>query len=123
LFHLSWERKQLPDPGAQNYAFESYGLVAFPPSGPSVTTRQPVVPLPLGPQMYSWQGVRLDGIPLVAGQIHGQPLFDPQLPGFTEGLPPQISPLVPYNVPASSPDYPAAMQPNITDRTRLRAGP
>ncbi len=121
-FRIVYERKPMPDPGAQNYAYESLGLVAFPPAGPSITIRQPRETV--FPQMYATHAIPQNGIPLVAGQIFGQPLFDPQSGGFAnDPFGGNVSPLVSYNVPASTPDYPARLAPNVAIRTRTRPGP
>lgn len=79
-FQQVWKRKRLPGPGSGNYAFETLGLAAFTPSGPSVATRTPINPLAGGDQLYVMQAVGVDGIPTVAGQVISQPLFDPNQP-------------------------------------------
>lgn len=88
-----WERKKQPSPGAQNYAFESLGLVQFTPSGPSVAVREPIVPLQRGPQPVVGQSVITNGVPTVSGQLYGQPLFDPNA-GYVASPSPIIN--VPY---------------------------
>ena len=70
----------MPSPGAMRYAWESLGLEQFTPIGPGVATRKPIVPLPGGDQPYVGLAVRLDGIPTVAGQVVGQPLYNPGQP-------------------------------------------
>jgi hypothetical protein len=120
LFHVAYERKSLPDPGAQVYAYESLGLVQFAPSGPSVFARDQV--RSVSPQLYVFQQTLMAGIPIVSGQMVGQPLYDPNAGGYTQDPPGAISPLVPYNIPATTPDYPPAYAPNITSRTRVRPG-
>lgn len=85
-YALVYQRKELPGYGsAQQYALESYGLPPFPPSGPSITVREPLgycyAPL------YSLHSVPLAGIPTQAGMLYGAPLFDPNIPGFVGNAP------------------------------------
>lgn len=96
-FHIVYERKRMPDPGAQNYAYESLALLQFAPSGPSVAACQQIEPTE--GQLYFAQGWRVAGIPTIAGQIITQPLYDPDAPGsgFTRAMPT---------------GYASAMQPN-----------
>jgi hypothetical protein len=96
-----WERKDMPDPGAQAYAWETLGLEPFSPIGPGVRTRIGIKPL--FAQVYTEQAVILNGIPTTAGQIFGQPLFDPSAPGsgYTMGLALPGSPLAALNIPAN----------------------
>jgi hypothetical protein len=93
-FHMLWSRQAMPDPGAQNYAFESLGLVGFTPIGPSVSTREPFQPILSAPQPYAGKAVVLNGMPTVSGQIMFAPLNDPNA-GYTS----EIQPLgnLPYN--------------------------
>lgn len=93
-FRLVYQRKELPAYGsAQQYALESYALPPFPPSGPSITVRQPLGP-GTNPQLYTLHSVPLAGIPTQAGYIYGAPLFDPSLPGFV-GTPPATKVFMP----------------------------
>lgn len=86
-FRLVYERKELPGYGSvQQYALESYGLPPFPPSGPSITIREPLGPGTSAP-LYTLQSVPLAGIPTQAGMLYGAPLFDPNLPGFVGTAP------------------------------------
>jgi len=78
-YHLTWEKKQLPGAGAQQYAWETYGLPAYPRFG----TGNIWVQNPLHetfPGTYTFQNVGIVGIP-PAGQLQGQfttqPLMDP----------------------------------------------
>jgi hypothetical protein len=92
-----WQRKPMPDPGAQNYAWESLAMAQFAPSGPSVATRKPIIST-MG-QMYVGKAVVLNGIPTMAGGIVGQPLMDPNTPGgYTRQLPDGIAPMSAYNI-------------------------
>lgn len=87
-FKIVYERKELPGYGsAQQYALESYGLPPFPPSGPSITVRQPLGPGTNAP-LYHLHSVPLAGIPLQAGMLYGAPLFDPNNPGGFVGTGP-----------------------------------
>lgn len=97
-----WERKAMPDPGAQNYAWESLGLEPFSPIGPGVRVRIGITPL--FSQIYTQQAGFLTGIPTTAGQMFGQPLFDPAAPGsgYTVSLPGQGSPLATINIPSNT---------------------
>lgn len=82
-YRAVWEQKRLPDPGAQNFAWETLGLFQLAPSGPTVTNRDAIVPL--STPMYAYQSGMLLGTPLTAGQIVGQPLYDPNS-GYTNTL-------------------------------------
>lgn len=113
-----WERKAMPDPGAQNYAFETLQLAPFTPIGPTERTRQPLVPT--SPQIYVNYGALLSGMGTIAGQMVGQPLFDPNVPGngYTSGNPNSYSPLAFMNIPA---DRSGPLPTNSTAPDRLRA--
>lgn len=77
LYQGVWEKKRQPSPGAQAYAWETLGLVQFVPSGPSITVRRGISVLPGAPQPAIGLAVPLNGVPLTAGQVVGQPLYDP----------------------------------------------
>lgn len=78
----AFERKKLPSPGAQNYAYESYGLPEFTFIGPAVANRMMLRPLQ-PPPVYALQQASVAGVGgLSAGQIIGQPLINVQ-PGTT----------------------------------------
>jgi len=100
LYQGVWEKKRMPSPGAQAYAWETLGLAPFTPIGPAVTTRVGIHPLPGTPQPVSLQAVPLDGIPTTAGQVIGQPLFDPAS-GFVNSA----MPLIPRPFPFSPEPY------------------
>lgn len=71
-----FERKPMPDPGAQNYAWETLALPAFTPIGPG-NVAIAMRPLPFGPPpLLTQQGAIVRGIPTTAGQIIGQPLIN-----------------------------------------------
>ncbi len=71
-----WERKELPSPGAMNYAYETLALKPDSPISGAVAQRKTFSLF--GPQVYKYQDAWLAGVPLVSGQIFGQPLYDPQ---------------------------------------------
>jgi len=84
-FNANWkftyERKQMPSPGAQNYAYENLGLVEFTPIGPSVANRQNI--RPMQPQAM-WAGFTIwqQGLGgLTQGTIYGTPLVSNGGPG------------------------------------------
>lgn len=76
MYH--WTRKRLPDPGAQNYAFETLGLVEFTPIGPAIGAD--IVLMKTQPPAFyiSNSMVVINGLGgLAAGQIILQPLINP----------------------------------------------
>lgn len=100
-FHAVWVRKMLPDPGAQNYAYETLALAPMTPIGPGIATRRPLFPPMNSPQPYVTQQGVLVGIPTTAGQIYGAPLYNPGV-GFSapngayeSGSPYPIYPILP----------------------------
>lgn len=80
FYKFTYERKRLPSPGAQNYAYETLGLVEFSPIGPAEMNRlqwQIVAP----PPMYAGLGFWMQGIGGVnQGTIYGYPLTVSQPP-------------------------------------------
>lgn len=80
----AFERKRLPSPGAQNYAYESLGLVGFTYIGPAVAARRSahgfygaMFPPLQQPPVYALQQAAVAGVGgLSAGQIIGQPLIN-----------------------------------------------
>ena len=87
LYQGVWEKKRQPSPGAQAYAFETLGLAQFTPIGPAVAAREHINPFPGTPQPYVTKAVVLDGIAITAGQIYGQPLYDPSQGYVGNGMP------------------------------------
>lgn len=73
----TWVRKELPGPGASNYAFDSLALAESTPIGPGVRQRQfwTTVSMPLFVAAMSRPMSGLGGI--VQGQAILQPLYDP----------------------------------------------
>lgn len=97
LYQGVWEKKRQPSPGAQAYAWETLGLSQFTPIGPAVTTRVGIAPLPGTPQPYiRGKAVSLQGVPTTAGQIIGQPLFDPAS-GFVANPMPLVNNPYPFS--------------------------
>jgi len=78
-FGLTWERRELPGAGAQQYAFETYAVPRYPVYGNSGGNVQ----RPLretSPGSYQLQTAVLVGNPpsgVFQGQIITQPLMDP----------------------------------------------
>lgn len=87
LYQGVWEKKRQPSPGAQAFAWETLSLAQFVPAGPSITVRQGIRPLAGTEQPYVGQAVNLDGVPTTAGQMVGQPLYDPNNGYVGSGLP------------------------------------
>lgn len=87
MFQNVWENKSSrgPQPGAQAYAFESYGLVEFSPIGPTHPIDEQI--RSINPQLYVGLAVPVGGIPLQAGGFQLQSLIDPQTPGGYSSLP------------------------------------
>lgn len=82
---LTYERKRLPGPGTQNYAYENLGLVESTPIGAGTANRLHFRPLQ-PPQDYAQFATYLQGLGGVAqGTIYGQPLIAPQVVGMAYG--------------------------------------
>lgn len=64
-----------PTPAAMSYAYESLALIPYPPSGPSIAVRDPIKAT--AKPLYVLQSIPMVGLPTVAGQLVGQPLFNP----------------------------------------------
>lgn len=100
-YRMTFERKELPGAGAQQYAFETLGLPPYPTFGYSGSH----VENPLKetfPASYVFQAVGIVGNPplsIAQGQIITQPLMDPTsavnqgvvLPGSISGGPNAIT--------------------------------
>lgn len=100
-FKMAWERKPLPGPGAMNYAYESLALP--PQSAISGAVAQRNFLAVVKPNIYKFQDVLLNGIPMVAGQTILQPLYDPES-GYVNGAPIGAMPRVGMNVPVQFPE-------------------
>lgn len=74
-FKNVWEEKELPGPGTGNFAYETLSLFNLTPIGPGVRAREQI--RSIGKQLYVLQSAPVVGVPLVAGQIVGQPLYNP----------------------------------------------
>lgn len=76
---LTWERKELPGAGAGQYAWETYGLPAYPPYGSgNINVQNPL--RETFPAAYVFQAVPTVGLPsqgIIQGQFVTQPLVDP----------------------------------------------
>lgn len=96
-----WERKRLPDEGAQSYAWETLGLVQFTQIGAGVSVRDPDFDAVLHRPLYVYQGGITNGLPMTAGGIYGQPLYDNN--GNVVDAPgnPGVSPMIAWNIPVS----------------------
>lgn len=106
--HMAWENKasRLPEPGAQAYAYESYGLVEFSPIGPSVAVTTPLQKY--SPPYVTGMAVWLSGIPTQAGGVTLQALIDPSAPGgYVSGM----GNPAPLTGPNGSPSYAAINDP------------
>lgn len=85
-FHLVWKKTRQPTPGVMNYAYESLALFPVTPAGPTVNVRQPHAFSPQQPmQPFAMNAVWTRGIPTTAGQLFGQPLYDPDAGQYTRG--------------------------------------
>jgi hypothetical protein len=72
---FTYERKRMPSPGTQNYAYENLGLAEFSPIGPAVVNRQQFRPLQ-PPAQYILQTYWYQGIGGIAqGTFYGTPLI------------------------------------------------
>lgn len=99
-YKMVWERKTLPGPGAMNYAYES---LALPPQSPiSGAVAQRMQLRPTAQQVYKYQDGIMIGVPMVAGQVIMQPLYDPAV-GYTGGRSEQTSILTALNIPVHTP--------------------
>lgn len=78
-YHLTWQKTDLPDAGAQQYAWETLGLPPYAPFGfGNIHVTNPLKET--FPASYVFQSVGIVGNPpksLVQGQFVTQPLLDP----------------------------------------------
>jgi hypothetical protein len=78
-YHLTWEKKELPGAGAQQYAWETLGLPPYAQFGfGNINVTNPL--RETFPASYVFQGVGIVGNPpksIVQGQFITQPLLDP----------------------------------------------
>ena len=83
-FHAVWgqKRQNLPTPGAMSYAYETLGLAPTSVIDHAVAVRGQIR-AEQPQQSYVGQAVPVQGIPIVAGQIYGAPLYDPNA-GYTD---------------------------------------
>lgn len=101
LYQAVWEAKKLPSPGAMNYAYETLGLAPFSPIGPTIRTRQPIIPMAQQQVVQTGQAVILQGMPTVSGQLVKGPLYDPAT--GTVGAPGEFQFNVPFDRHAIAP--------------------
>lgn len=80
-YRMTFERKELPGAGAQQYAFETLGLPPYPVYGRgNINVTNPL--RETFPASYHFQAVGLVGNPpksIVQGQFVTQPLMDPDV--------------------------------------------
>jgi hypothetical protein len=100
-YHLTWERQELPDAGAGQYSWETYGLPPYARFGfGNINVTNPL--RETFPASYVFQSVGIVGIPpsgMLQGQFITQPLMDPDtaanigvvLPGSVQAAPNAIS--------------------------------
>jgi len=100
-YKMVWERKTLPGPGAMNYAYESLALPPQSPISGAVAQRQQL--RPTAGQVYKYQDGLMIGVPMVAGQVIMQPLYDPNS-GYVAGQPIGVSPRTAMNIPVQFPE-------------------
>ena len=99
-FRLTFQRRELPDAGAMQYSYETYGLPPYSAIGPTVRVAKPNDRYQ--PASYVFQAVALVGMPptsVLQGQSVAQPLMDPTTAtafGLAAQAPP-ISPLAQFN--------------------------
>lgn len=97
-YRAVWSEKQLPSPGAMNYAYESLGLSPTSPISSAVANRNQLAVVTAGNLYQPVQALQVQGIPLVSGQVYGQPLFDPN-GNYGGPAPFRGSPLISINDP------------------------
>lgn len=92
-YHAKWRDTAQPTPGAMSYAYDTLALPPFDLiwTGVLVTNKPSALP---GTPVLANQAVKLQGLPLTAGMIYGQPLFDPNA-GYA--APPSIG--ADFNIP------------------------
>src|ERR1700741_976418 len=78
-YHLTWEKRELPDAGAQQYAWETLGLPPYSKFGfGNINVTNPL--RETSPNSYIFQSVGIVGLPptsVLQGQFTTQPLMDP----------------------------------------------
>jgi hypothetical protein len=100
-YHITFQRRELPDAGAMQYSYETFGMPAYSPIGPTVRVHIPNDRYQ--PASYVFQAVALVGMPpinsVLQGQSVAQPLMDPTTAtalGLAAQNPP-VSPLAQFN--------------------------
>lgn len=100
-----WVRKRMPDPGAENFAYETFELPPQTVIGPAVAVRHPRTATQVGAQPYfPVQHTSLQGIGQVSGSIKSQPLFNPKYNGYSGAQPLRMNDPMPRSeiIPAGS---------------------
>jgi hypothetical protein len=93
-YHLTWEKKELPGSGAQQYAWETYGLPPYPRFGNgNIHVTNPL--RETSPASYTFQAVGIVGSPpqgQLQGQFVTQPLMDPTVAEYAGIVLPGVIP-------------------------------
>lgn len=80
---LIYTRQVLPDPGAPNYAYQTYQLPPFTQIGTGVPVARPIKEHQ--PTYFQTQQIPLSGQPTLTGQFVSAPLFNPNSLGLPGG--------------------------------------
>lgn len=116
-FAIIHENKRQPTPGAMSYAYESLALPVFEPVGRAQVVKEPRKTF--FAQTYTALAVRTNGVPITAGQVIMQPLYDPN-DGYTSGTPINIPVQASMGVAAQTPFF---LSTNDPSPDRLRGAP
>lgn len=84
LFHMAYERKNMPSPGIPAYGWETLGLVVFSAIGAGVAVREPRTTTNSA-SLYQ-KAIPLAGLPTVSGNLVGGPLVNPNSPGYAVSI-------------------------------------
>lgn len=76
-FELVFEVQNQPSAGMRGTSWETLQLDPRPIFWTGIPPFQPTKAISNGPQLVAQQTVRIDGLPIVSGQIIQQPLYDP----------------------------------------------
>jgi len=104
-YHLTWEKQTLPDAGAGQYSWETYGLPPFAVYGRgNINVTNPLKAT--FPAAYVFQSVGVVGNPpssIVQGQFITQPLLDPNTAAMMGIVEPGAIAASPNSISNSSP--------------------
>lgn len=104
-YHLTWEKQKLPDAGAGQYSWETFGLPPYARYGfGNINVQQPLHET--FPASYVFQSVGVVGNPpssLVQGQFITQPLMDPDTAANFGVVTPGAIPASPNMISSPSP--------------------